>query len=497
MGDKKPTEEQKLIFHYIDKRKENLLISARAGTGKTQTIVAGSSLLPKDKNIIFLAFNKHIQEELKGKLPEYVRCSTLHALGFGAIRRKYGDDIQLDEFKIDKILKKKEKSWKLEEEIPDYLERRNYLNQLKKLIDLCRLTLTLDKKYIPYLAEKYDIRLSSPKEIKRILSVLEIDTNDKKTVDFTDMIYLPAIDPKIWLFPQDYIFLDEGQDISRAQQKMIEKLIKRNRKTGNIEGRLIVVADEFQNIYSFAGADSKSFEWFRKFPNTKELPLTHTFRCGVNIVNEARKLVPDIKPMENAHLGIVREGNVVQEPIDGDFVLCRKTSPLVILFFLYLLEGKKATIRGKDIGISLLEMIEGHKTIGSLLAFWQNELKKFGNELKKTGILDFEEHSGYSLLLDRINVIIFLSKLSKDIEDLKNKINIIFSDEINGIMLSTVHKAKGLESDRVFIARPDLLPMRATKAWQAEQERNIHYVAITRARHELIFDYKWTDETVI
>lgn len=55
-------------------------------------------------------------------------------------------------------------------------------------------------------------------------------------------------------------------------------------------------------------------------------------------------------------------------------------------------------------------------------------------------------------------------------------------------MLSTIHKAKGLENDRVFFLCPELIPSRfATQPWQYEQERNLKYVAITRAKRELIY----------
>ena len=78
--------------------------------------------------------------------------------------------------------------------------------------------------------------------------------------------------------------------------------------------------------------------------------------------------------------------------------------------------------------------------------------------------------------------------------DLKYKIKSIFTDEIQGIVVSTVHKIKGLEADRVFIIRPDLLPMQTPKPWQHIQEKNLQYVAYTRAKLDLIFDNEWTDE---
>lgn len=109
----KPTPEQERIFLFTKKRPENILIKAYAGAGKTSTIVEAVKLLPVDKSIMFLAFNKHIQEELKTKLPEHVRCYTTYGLGTAAIKRKYGNSIEFDEFKIDKILQKKAKSWDL------------------------------------------------------------------------------------------------------------------------------------------------------------------------------------------------------------------------------------------------------------------------------------------------------------------------------------------------------------------------------------------------
>jgi len=70
----------------------------------------------------------------------------------------------------------------------------------------------------------------------------------------------------------------------------------------------------------------------------------------------------------------------------------------------------------------------------------------------------------------------------------------IFTDDIQGVVLSTIHKVKGLESDKVFIIRPDLMPMPHAKGgWQLREEKNLEYVAITRARLELIYDMEWTD----
>ena len=75
-----------------------------------------------------------------------------------------------------------------------------------------------------------------------------------------------------------------------------------------------------------------------------------------------------------------------------------------------------------------------------------------------------------------------------NVEALKTLISNIFSDDIKGIMLSTIHKAKGLENDRIMFLCPELIPSKyATTDWMFEQEMNLKYVAITRAKKDLIY----------
>jgi superfamily I DNA/RNA helicase len=490
----KPTPEQERIFLFTKKRPENILIKAYAGAGKTSTIVEAVKLLPKDKSIMFLAFNKHIQEELKTRLPEHVRCYTTYGLGTAAIKRKYGDKIRFDEFKVDKIIQKKAKSWGLDDEFKNDEAITNYLTSIKKLVDLCRLTLTLKPEYIPYITERYDISINKPKDIKRVLKVLDEVTTDRTSFDYTDMIYLPAVDNGIWMFPQDYVFVDEVQDLNRCQIRIIEKVLKKDKLSGKLTGRLICVGDFFQGIYGFNAADEKSFEWFEKFQNTKVLPLSVSFRCSQAVIRKAQEIVPDIKALPDAPEGCVRDGDVLKEAQSGDFILCRTTMPLVKLFFEFLVQHKKAIIKGSDIGIHLIELIGKINNIPKLNQFWEQELSNFRTELKKSGVLNPNEHTAYVALEDKVTTLLFLAKLADSIEDLKNKIRSIFTDEIQGIVLSTVHKIKGLEANRVFIIRPDLLPMKAQKSWQHIQEKNLEYVAYTRAKLELIFDRTWTDE---
>ncbi len=71
--------------------------------------------------------------------------------------------------------------------------------------------------------------------------------------------------------------------------------------------------------------------------------------------------------------------------------------------------------------------------------------------------------------------------------ELLKKIRAYISSDDNPIKLSTIHRAKGLEEDRIFILNYNELPLNRLdqKDWEKEQELNLKYVAVTRARKEL------------
>jgi superfamily I DNA/RNA helicase len=75
------------------------------------------------------------------------------------------------------------------------------------------------------------------------------------------------------------------------------------------------------------------------------------------------------------------------------------------------------------------------------------------------------------------------------IQEFAEHVNNLFSDHDSIITLSTIHKAKGLEYPRVFIIRPDKIPLKwkGQTEEQRQQEMNLKYVAITRAQEELVW----------
>lgn len=279
------------------------------------------------------------------------------------------------------------------------------------------------------------------------------------------------------------------QDYNRAQQYMLNKIVKKDK------GRLISVGDPHQSIYFFNGSSSDAFNWFREKENTIELPLTTSYRSAKSIIQLAQTLVPQIQFKHDAEDGEVREGSVLELAKPGDFVLARKNKPLVILLFDFLKRNQVATIRGNDIGNKIAETLKKYKSISELdkgLTTKLNDMRD--NLINNLGVIDYRSDQRYISLDDNIGIIRFLMSNTGTIEKIIHKISLIFSDNPQGIILSTIHKSKGLESDTVFIIKPDEIRLKTPVAEVAQQEKNLEYIAYTRAKNTLIFDREWTDE---
>ena len=105
------------------------------------------------------------------------------------------------------------------------------------------------------------------------------------------------------------------------------------------------------------------------------------------------------------------------------------------------------------------------------------------------GIQEADKPEKAELIADKAECIRFLGEsiTSGRTRDLVAEIDLLFSST-QGVTLATVHKAKGMESRRVFILDQHLMPSRYAKTPEAlQQEHNLIYVAITRAKHTLTY----------
>jgi superfamily I DNA/RNA helicase len=180
---------------------------------------------------------------------------------------------------------------------------------------------------------------------------------------------------------------------------------------------------------------------------------------------------------------------------DGDMVLCRVTAPLAKLCMKYIANGTKAYIRGKDVGMNLINMLDKTKktNIEEAIKVLYKELEKIARRVSVRQCCELSEatfSSQYVTYFDKINAMETLSEGLSQTRQLVSRIESIFKDDANqGICLSSVHKSKGLEADRVFIVCQEAFYNKRSMSisWMAQQEANLVYVAYTRAKHHLGF----------
>ena len=281
--------------------------------------------------------------------------------------------------------------------------------------------------------------------------------------------------------------------------KAERELILKCRKMGT---RLVSVGDSNQMLYSFAGGDPDSFNALKSIPNTKCLPLSISYRCPKNVVDFAKKLVPSIEANEaNTNEGKVLYDVSLDDVAPGDMVLCRNNAPLIQVYNEFLKLGKKAFIRGKDIGSNLKNLVKSTKQEkinldcreDGLFVRLYDDLFVTRNKLMEKLSIDGATAMKSPIIDAKLDMIKALEVLSEGLtttDELIAKIDEIFPkrDKSEGIALSTVHKAKGLEANNVFVVCRSLMPSKsAKKDWEVQQEHNLMYVAYTRAKNMLCF----------
>ena len=292
----RPSKYQEIIYKVFQQTNKDINISAVAGSGKTTVLLELLKFVPDGDSSLFLAFNNSIIDELRQRNKRRdVEIMTIHSCGWRSILSRYGGKVKMNP---NKGIAKTEKVLK-EFEIPD--KRRGYFFYVvPKILDLMRCNLCENNaESITELINHYDIDVEED-DIKLVMKAFEYLIKDKSQFDFMDMIYVPVTDPSIRFKKYDYVFCDESQDFSICQHKFIKNCLNR-------KGRLTTVGDKRQAIYGFAGADAESYDRLANINGQAiKLPLSVSYRCAVNIVKEAQKIVPEISYAPHAIEGIVK-----------------------------------------------------------------------------------------------------------------------------------------------------------------------------------------------
>ena len=447
-------QQDNFVEEFIDSE-ENIFGDAKAGTGKTSISLHSATLS-----------NRNWQ------------CKTTHGLCYRALADKIGKRLIVKDSKMFTLLK----DFKVEKEDFGPILA---LARLAKTFGIIPAQLSSGTSLLPDneetwddLAFQYDIDYHSEqlRIVRKLLERSIVEAQGGK-IDFDDMLYMAVCFNGVF-HKYPLVVGDEVQDYNALQHEVTRKSLAPG-------GRFIGVGDPNQSIYGFRGALADSVPRLIETFNMKVLPLTYSFRCPKAVVREAQKDVPEIESAPNALEGSVThhsEMTLEDFPAVG---LCRNTAPLISLGLKLIAHGRGATIAGREIGKGLVRLVK--KTAPRDMAI-TDFLRKFDAYIEmEIGRKPAREGA----FRDKASAIHAVTSMNgaQTSGDICSTLETLYRKGAPGaVHLSTIHRAKGLEWPSVAIIDPFLMPSKyASQDWQLQQERNVRYVAVTRAQRDLHF----------
>lgn len=319
-------------------------------------------------------------------------------------------------------------------------------------------------------------------------------------MDFTDLLERATEDPRM-LPTLEVLIVDEAQDLSGLQWKLVTELAKKAKRT-------FLAGDDDQAVYTWAGADVVTF---LNFPG-EVIVLDQSYRVPAKVHALADQVVHRIRKRQEKVWNPRKEEGEVRfyndfEHIDisnGEWLIMAPTNYMLndmhawiksqgLLFerhghrsipeaVLTAVLGWEALRKGKEMPYSVIETI--YKYIGSeFVARGHKTLRGVDQE----GIFTIDQlREKHGLLTDGIwhEVLTKIGEEKRDYIIALLRRGTKLSGDVS-IKLSTIHGAKGGEADNVLLIT-DL-----SGKFAAEYEKNaddIHrllYVGITRARRSL------------
>lgn len=520
-----PSEQQAAFFADLQTQTRNRIMIAVAGSGKTTTIMESMRLL-RGESAVYMVYNKKNAAEAQAKLKESgitnVEAGTIHSLMWKVLKSRnprtkvegkgpnsYGD------WKSNVIMKAHnipwEQRWFLKECVNmaracgfglDHLEKVGIKGGVAWSFDAW-LEMVRHYSLDQYLGNNMSYSAQALKANPRTAAHAANNYNLAKTlvqayldsvktvVDFEDMVYATLHSYSEYIPKYAYVYVDECQDLNVTRRMSAGAMMAKG-------GQAVFVGDPCQAIYGFSGADAKSIDNIKAEYATLEMPLTVSFRCPRKVVQVAQRWVSHIQPHPDAPEGVVEyeeDKHLTAKYNLGpkDAVICRNNAPLVELFFRLLRAGIPAQIEGRDVAEQLISLTRKFSVpdVGALIEAITIHRDQTVAELKKEGR---NQRAKYvEDICDALIIVCQVVGADQPVETIKNRIDGMFVDQKTGEMqqtlrLSTIHKAKGLEWERVFwLGHNAYHPSTyAKQPWELEQEANICYVAATRAKHTLV-----------
>lgn len=410
--------------------------------------------------VLYLAFNKRVVDEAKGRLRSTTLIKTFNGLGHGMWGK--GRTLKLDTKKTNNLFKEmvdalpkdqRNAAWDCYSAVADGVGRAKALGYIPSRHAMAEKSLVGDLTFHASLDETPDDLAADL--IDDMLS-RSISAAFKGHIDFNDQLYMPALfssKSAFSAFPT--ILVDEAQDLNPIQHCLISRLVT---------GRLIIVGDPYQSIYGFRGAKAEGMASLEADFDMDKLSLSVSFRCPEAIVRAAQWRVPHFRWFKTGgKVETLHTVDIADLP-DDSVILCRNNAPLLTAAFLILAAGRSVSIVGSDIGPRIVGL-----------------MRKLGDEdqQQSTTLDAIAEWEAIRLERDSKSAADLAACMRVFVEQTSTLGTAIsYAEHIfaqrGGIQLSTIHKAKGLEWSHVYFLNPNLIG-------HNEQEKNLRYVAQTRS----------------
>ena len=467
-----PTKEQLAVIQAATETNDNLLLSALAGAAKTSTLVLVAEALPQHE-ILCLAFNRKIANEMSERLPSNCKAMTLNSLGHRVWSDAIGRRLVINADKVYKLTQAV-----IEEQSPaDRSELYKGMAELMQVVNFGKAC-----GYIPTGHYEKAKRLMDDGDffnhIEQDLGPLEQEVVREVTLrslkaafagdcDYNDQILMPTVFHGA--YPRYKVTLvDEAQDLSALNHATLRKMVG--------DRRLICVGDACQAIYGFRGAHEESMSVLRHEFKMRELSLSISFRCPQEIVKHSHWRAPNMRWPEWAKAGSVQTLTAwsAADLAEDGVIICRNNAPLFGVAIRLLKNGRTCELDGKDIVTAVTKV-----------------MRKFGgSDLRRQALLDCidaweiqekdkNKARAHGRIADRAECMRIFARQGGTLGDALAYAQHLIQMH-SPLKLTTGHKAKGLEFEHVYFLDQHLVG-------KEEQEPNLRYVIITRSKNTLTY----------